>query len=129
MTSAPATHANDPVVCALRENCVRLTEAAEASILFGPIFMLIARILARLGDMFILWRDGKLVLVQAPPRPRSKAPRARSASRRRHRSVRRPRPAAARTPSAAHRRESARMAADTPRRTTRRPVDRYPKSA
>ena len=62
------TAANDPIVRALRETCVRFTDSAQNAGLLAPLLLLLAEafasLLGKLENIFLLWRAGEL-----PPPP------------------------------------------------------------
>jgi hypothetical protein len=112
-----------------RESCVRFTEAADHSFFFRAIYLLLARLFGRIETMYLAWQDGKLVIVQAPPRQAK--PHTKSTSRHRsgrHRSRRCPK-----SVSSTARPTSARRQAAPHHQTTLKPpaparrIDRYPK--
>ena len=135
MTSTPHPQADDDVVRAIRGTCVHISESAENAGLLAPIMVMIAQMLIRLfgklEDMFILWRDGRLVIVPAQERHRvattTRLKSRRSTNRRAAR--KRAHPICAQATSTAGRYEPIRAHVRTQAKSARRPVDRYPKSA
>lgn len=132
----PQSDANDPLARTMREICVHISETADEALLLRPILLLIAaaltRLFARLEDLLVLWREGKL-----PPMPvRQAQPSRRSSARsqrprQRHHRARRPvaaRPIRIRGATTAHA-ILKHAPGPQPLATPRRRIDRYPKCA
>ncbi len=78
----------------LRESCVRFTEAADDSLFFRRLYLLLAALFGKIEDMFLLWKAGNL----PPPPVRQSTQRHQTGTQsrktpQRHKSVRRPRTA------------------------------------
>ncbi len=123
------TAANDPIVRALRETCVRFTDSAQNAGLLAPLLVLIAEALTRLFGsleaLVLLWRAGALPAPAPKPirAPRSHARRTRGKRRpytRRRAPVPRLRPTTAPAPVAIKPRP---LRPSAPNRR----IDRYPK--
>jgi hypothetical protein len=115
----------------LRESCVRFTEAADDSLFFRRLYLLLAALFGKIEDMFLLWKAGTLPPppIRAP-RQTSNAPAASRAPRHRLSTTRRPksasttaRPIRVRRRAAYHTHAAPQLKPDAP---TRR-IDRYPK--
>ncbi len=121
----------------LRESCVRFTEAADESLFFRQLYLLLASLFGKIEDMFLLWREGKL----PPPPVHTRAPALRPSAptaRKRHNAARTPgqrrpksvsaRPIRARGTAARHPSPPRSIGPTKPNAPARR-IDRYPKTA